>query len=63
MKTIFALLIVVLVGCTNSELVYYFNGTEVYPEFEWVEPMIFQDNLRTCRVQPTCSVDQLFDRY
>ena len=63
MKTVFALLIVVLSGCTTSELVYHLNGTPVYPEFEWVEPLIFQDNLNTCRHQATCSVDQLFNRY
>jgi len=63
MKTVLALLIVVLAGCTTSEIVYYLNGTPVYPEFEWVEPLIFQDNLNTCRHQPTCSVDQLFNRY
>ena len=67
MKTIFALLIVVLVGCT-SELVYYLNGTEVYPdfdlnsgpEFEWVEPLTFQHNLEICRRQSVCNPADLF---
>ena len=63
MKTVFALLTVVLTGCTASDLVYYINDVPIYPEFEWVEPLIFQDNLNTCRRQPTCSVDQIFDRY
>jgi len=70
MKTIFALLIAGLTGCT-SDFVYYLNGTEVYPdfelnsgpEFEWVEPLLFQHNLRICRTQPTCSVEQIFNRY
>jgi hypothetical protein len=63
MKTVFALLTVALTGCSTSDLVYYINDVPIYPEFEWVEPLIFQDNLNTCRHQPTCSVDQLFNRY
>jgi len=29
-------------------------------EFEWVEPLEFQNKLRVCRSQDTCSADQLF---
>ena len=63
MKTVFTLLIVIMTGCTSADLKYYFNGVPVYPEFEWVEPLIFQENLRRCRQQATCSVDQIFNRY
>ena len=43
MKTVFALLTVVLTGCTASDLEYYINDVPIYPEFEWVEPLIFQE--------------------
>ena len=62
MKTVFALLIVALTGCTASDLVYYLNDVPIYPEFEWVEPLIFEQNFEDCRRQPTCSVDQIFKR-
>jgi hypothetical protein len=60
MKTVFALLIVALTGCNANELSYYINDVPVYPEFEWVEPFEFQNKLRVCRSQDTCSADQLF---
>jgi hypothetical protein len=62
MKTVFALLIVALTGCNANELSYYINDVPIYPEFEWVEPLIFEQNFEDCRRQPTCSVDQIFKR-
>ena len=63
MKTVFALLTVALIGCSTSDLIYYINDVPIYPEFEWVEPWVFQQNLEDCRRQPTCSADQIFNRY
>ena len=52
-----------ITGCNANELSYYLNDVPIYPEFEWVEPWVFQQNLEDCRRQPTCSADQIFNRY
>ena len=52
-----------ITGCNANELSYYINDVRVYPEFEWVEPLVFQQNLEDCRRQTTCSADQIFNRY
>jgi hypothetical protein len=57
MKIIFTLLLILLAGCSVSDFIYYFNGVSVYPEFEWIEPPIFQNNLKSCGQQLNCSVD------
>ncbi len=53
----FIILGVLLVGCTQSELLY----TVLEPEFEWVEPLIFQHNLQICRSQDVCRAEDLFN--
>jgi len=30
-------------------------------EFDWVEPVIFQHDLRACRTQHICTAEELFD--
>ena len=59
-KIIFTLFLILLAGCSASDFVYYFNGVPVYPEFEWVEPPVFQNNLKSCGQQLNCSVDLFF---
>jgi hypothetical protein len=54
--TRYLLMAVLLVSCSSAGE-YYLDQ----PEFEWVEPLIFQDNLLRCRSQDTCSVDELFN--
>jgi len=51
-------LILLLSGCSGVK--YYFNSVPIYPEFEWVNPIIFQDNLNRCRHNVTCSVNDIF---
>ncbi len=53
--TRYLLMAVLLVSC-NSAGEYYLDQ----PEFEWVEPVIFNYDLIRCRSQDTCSVDELF---
>ena len=44
-----------LVSCTTSSSYYE------HPPMEWVEPLIFEHNLRTCRSQDTCRAESLFN--
>ena len=55
MKARYLLMVTLLAGCTNQP--YFFEG----PEFEWVEPIIFQHNLNICRSLDTCRAETLFD--
>ena len=52
-----------LAGCNFSEDYWYTLGDyDLYgPQFEWVEPVIFQQNLERCRTQTYCTADKLFD--
>ena len=45
-----------LVGCSSTPA-YYTDA----PEFEWVEPIIFQHNLDICRSSDTCRAETLFN--
>jgi len=42
-------------GCTNTR--YYEPDLQ---QFDWVEPLIFQNNLRDCRAQDYCRAETLF---
>ena len=44
-----------LVGCSSTPTSY-----RETLEFEWVEPIIFQHDLRICRSLDTCRVETLF---
>ena len=52
-----------LIGCTTpaNEFepinIHYMDG----PNFEWVEPIVFQHNMKICRSQPVCRAEDLFD--
>jgi len=63
MKTRYAILMLVLAGCNG--IVDYSAGYENYavtgPQFEWVEPVIFQQNLERCRTQTYCRAETIFD--
>ena len=54
----FIILGVLLVGCTQSDLLKY---DLLEPEFEWVEPLIFQHNLQICRSNDVCRAEDLFN--
>jgi|21_taG_2_1085346.scaffolds.fasta_scaffold00415_37 hypothetical protein len=59
------LLLIVLVTLTSCSTVEY-RDLPIEVSFEFsnrVNQGLFQHNLRDCRVQPQCSVDQLFDRW
>ena len=47
-----------LVGCSSTPAGSRFLGEP--PEFEWVEPVIFQHNLEICRSSDTCRAETLF---
>ena len=47
------LIMLVLQACTTD----FYSG----PEFEWVDPDIFQQNLEVCRTQVYCNAADLFD--
>ena len=48
------LIMLALQACTTAD---FYSG----PEFEWVEPQIFQQNLEVCRRQVYCNAADLFD--
>lgn len=47
-------------GCQQIAGTDFLFDPVILPEFEWVEPVEFQNKLRTCRSADYCSVDQLF---
>ena len=53
MKKLIPLLL--LVGCTSTH--YYEPDLQ---QFDWVEPLIFEHNLKTCRAQDYCRAETLF---
>ena len=63
MRTRYVIFMLFLAGCNFSEDYWYTLGDyDLYgPQFEWVEPVIFQQNLERCRTQTYCTADKLFD--
>jgi hypothetical protein len=65
MKARLLLMSVLLVGCSNSYTSgTAFDGNLIFdgPEFEWVNPPVFQSNLRICRTLEYCRAETLFDK-
>ena len=64
MKARLLLMSVLLVGCSNSYTGTAFDGNLIFdgPEFEWVNPPVFQSNLRICRTLEYCRAETLFDK-
>jgi hypothetical protein len=57
--TRYLLIVAFLVGCSTTDYIpfYYDQGL---PRFEWVEPLVFQHNLETCRRADVCNAADLF---
>ena len=47
-------------GCQQIAGTDFLFDPVILPEFEWVEPVEFQNKLRTCRSADYCSADELF---
>lgn len=60
MKTRYAILMLALAGC-NGIVDYSYDRSITGPQFEWVEPLIFQQNLEQCRREIYCRAETLFD--
>jgi|TARA_B100001105_G_scaffold168523_1_gene135658 hypothetical protein len=59
MKYVQIAMILALVGCAApSQLPFYYD--QGMPHFEWVEPLVFQHNLETCRRADVCNAADLF---
>jgi hypothetical protein len=50
--------LIVLVGCQNHTM---YEPVWDELEFEWVEPVIFQQNWIRCRSEPVCIAETLFE--
>lgn len=53
--------LIALVGCNNIDPYAPIWYEIDLPEFEWVEPMIFENNLLICRNQDVCLAENLFE--
>jgi len=54
---IYCTLLITLAGC-NSQGVRYTEGAE----FDWMpHPVVWEQNIRTCRSQTTCNAADLFE--
>ena len=47
--------VVILTGCNSTH--YYEPDLQ---QFDWVEPLIFEHNLKACRAQEYCRAETLF---
>ncbi len=58
MNTRYLLIVAFLFGCQTNTM---YEPVWEDLEFEWVEPLVFQQNWMQCRSQPVCRAETLFN--
>ncbi len=61
-KTFMFLILAVGIGCTGTLNEVPYTWERGVPEFEWVEPLIFEHNLQICRSADVCRAESLFEK-